>query len=236
MNNYQYSKFDNNSSIATKNNILKHNKVLKNTYLLLAISLIPTVLGSMFGILSGINYGMLSNPGLSTLIFFIGSFFLMSCIEKNKNNSTGILFLLLFTFFMGIMLSRLLGIVIGMHNGSKIVTMAFGGTATIFCFMNFIAHTVKRDLSSLERFMTIGAVVLLLSIIANIFLQMSAMTLTICMLSMIVFSSFMLIDIHRIINNGETNYISATLALYLDIYNVFSNLLVIIGFFNNNKE
>ncbi|AGF47002.1 integral membrane protein [Candidatus Kinetoplastibacterium desouzaii TCC079E] len=236
MNDYQYSRFDNNDNIAIKRKLSVRNKVLRNTYFLLAISLIPTVLGATFGIVSGLNYGMLSNPGLSAIIFFIGSFSLMFSIEKNKNNSFGVLFLLLFTFFMGIMLSRLLGIIIGMHNGSQIISLAFGGTAAVFGFMNIIASTIKRDLSNVEKFMSIGSIVLLFAIVANMFIQMSSLTLTICMLSIVIFSSFMLIDIHRIINNGETNYISATLALYLDIYNVFSNLLVILGLFNNNRD
>lgn len=236
MNNYRSSQFRANSVVIDQHGEIIRNNVLRNTYWLLAVSLIPTVLGAILGMVSGINYGMLSNPGVSTIVFFIGAFALMSCIEKNKNNIFGVFFLLAFTFFMGIMLSRLLGIIIGMHNGAKIIAMSFGGTATIFSVMNFLANTTKRDLSNFTKWVSIGTVVILVAAIANMFMHISALTLTISMVSIIIFSSFILIDIQRVVNNGETNYISATLAIYLDIYNVFSNLLIIIGFMNNNNR
>ncbi|MBZ1351399.1 Bax inhibitor-1/YccA family protein [Alcaligenaceae bacterium LF4-65] len=212
------------------------NRVLRNTYWLLALSLIPTVLGAAVGMMSGINQVMASSPGMSAIIFLIGAFGLMFAIEKNKDSSLGIGLLLLFTFFMGIMLSRLLGFVLGMSNGTQLVMFAFGGTAIVFGTMATLATSIKRDLSGLSKFMFIGVVILLVAGIANIWLKIPALMLTISVLAIVIFSAFMLIDLQRVVNGGETNYVSATLAIYLDVYNVFSNLLAIIGITSGNRD
>jgi modulator of FtsH protease len=212
------------------------NRVLRNTYWLLALSLIPTVLGAAVGMMSGINQVMASSPGMSAIIFLIGAFGLMFAIEKNKDSSLGIGLLLLFTFFMGVMLSRLLGFVLGMSNGTQLVMFAFGGTAIVFGTMATLATSIKRDLSGLSKFMFIGVVILLVAGIANIWLKIPALMLTISVLAIVIFSAFMLIDLQRVVNGGETNYVSATLAIYLDVYNVFSNLLAIIGITSGNRD
>ena len=212
------------------------NRVLRNTYWLLALSLIPTVLGAAVGMMSGINQVMASSPGMSAIIFLIGAFGLMFAIEKNKDSSLGIGVLLLFTFFMGVMLSRLLGFVLGMSNGTQLVMFAFGGTAIVFGTMATLATSIKRDLSGLSKFMFIGVVILLVAGIANIWLKIPALMLTISVLAIVIFSAFMLIDLQRVVNGGETNYVSATLAIYLDVYNVFSNLLAIIGITSGNRD
>jgi modulator of FtsH protease len=212
------------------------NRVLRNTYWLLAISLIPTVLGAAFGMYSGINKVMATSPFISMIIFLAGAFGLMYAIEKNKENSLGVGLLLLFTFFMGMMLSRLLGHVLGMSNGTQLVMFAFGGTAAVFGTMATLATSIKRDLSGLSKFMFVGVVILILASIGNIFLQLPALMLTISVVAIVIFSAFMLIDLQRVVNGGETNYVSATLAIYLDVYNVFSNLLAILGFTSGNRD
>lgn len=212
------------------------NRVLRNTYWLLALSLIPTVLGAAVGMTSGINQVMASSPGMTAIVFLIGAFGLMFAIEKNKDSSLGVGLLLLFTFFMGVMLSRLLGFVLGMSNGTQLVMFAFGGTAIVFGTMATLATTIKRDLSGLSKFMFIGAVILLVAGLANIWLKLPALMLTISVLAIVIFSAFMLIDLQRVINGGETNYVSATLAIYLDVYNVFSNLLAILGITGGNRD
>ena len=212
------------------------NRVLRNTYWLLAISLIPTVLGAAAGMMSGLNQVMATSPGMTAIIFLVGAFGLMFAIEKNKDSSVGVGLLLLFTFFMGVMLSRLLGYVLGMGNGAQLVMFAFGGTAAVFGTMATLATTVKRDLSGMAKFMFIGVVILLLASIANIFLQLPALMLTISVVAIVIFSAFMLIDLQRVVNGGETNYVSATLAIYLDVYNVFSNLLAILGIFGGSSR
>jgi len=212
------------------------NRVLRNTYWLLAISLIPTVLGAAFGMYSGINKVMATSPFITMIIFLAGAFGLMYAIEKNKENSLGVGLLLLFTFFMGMMLSRLLGHVLGMSNGTQLVMFAFGGTAAVFGTMATLATSIKRDLSGLGKFMFVGVVVLLLASVANIFLQLPALMLTISVVAIVIFSAFMLIDLQRVVNGGETNYVSATLAIYLDVYNVFANLLAILGITGGSRD
>ena len=212
------------------------NRVLRNTYWLLAISLIPTVLGAAFGMYSGINKVMATSPFISMIIFLAGAFGLMYAIEKNKENSLGVGLLLLFTFFMGMMLSRLLGHVLGMSNGTQLVMFAFGGTAAVFGTMATLASSIKRDLSGLGKFMFVGVVILILASVANIFLQLPALMLTISVVAIVIFSAFMLIDLQRVVNGGETNYVSATLAIYLDVYNVFSNLLAILGLTGGSRD
>ncbi len=212
------------------------NRVLRNTYWLLAISLIPTVLGAAVGMTSGLNQVMATSPGMTAIFFLIGAFGLMFAIEKNKDSSLGVGLLLLFTFFMGVMLSRLLGFVLGMSNGTQLVMFAFGGTAIVFGTMATLASTVKRDLSGMAKFMFIGMVILLIASLANIFLKLPALMLTISVVAIVIFSAFMLIDLQRVVNGGETNYVVATLAIYLDVYNVFSNLLAILGIFGGSSR
>jgi modulator of FtsH protease len=208
--------------------------VLRNTYWLLAVSMLPTVLGAWVGVSTGIMATM--GAGMSMLVFLGGAFGLMYLVEKNKDNSTGVYALLAFTFFMGLMLSRMLTHILMFRNGGSLIMTAFGGTGAIFFAMASMATVIKRDLSSLGKFLFVGAVILMVVGIANIFLQSSALMLTVLALSMAVFSAFMLYDIKRVIDGGETNYISATLAIYLDIYNVFQSLLALLGIFGGDRD
>ncbi|ALO37370.1 hypothetical protein UZ73_03250 [Alcaligenes faecalis] len=216
--------------------LIARNRVLRNTYWLLALSMIPTVLGALLGLSSGINRVMGASPGLSAIVFLVGAFGLMFMVEKNKNSSLGVALLMAFTFFMGIMLSRLLGFVLGMGNGAQLIMLAFGGTAAVFGAMATIASTTKRDFSGMQKFLFVGAVILLVAALANIFLQLPALMLTISVMAIGIFSAFLLVDLQRVINGGETNYVSATLAIYLDVYNIFSNLLMLLGVLGGNRE
>jgi modulator of FtsH protease len=212
----------------------ERNRVLRNTYWLLALSLVPTVLGAWIGVSTGIvaSLGM----GVSTIVFLVGAFGLMFAIEKYKNSGVGVALLLGFTFFMGLMLSRLLAAVLGLANGSSLIMMAFGGTAAVFFSMASLATVIKRDLSNMGKFLFIGAILLLVAGLINIFVQSSALMVTVAVLAIGIFSAFMLYDLKRIIDGGETNYVSATLALYLDIYNVFQSLLALLGIFGGERE
>jgi modulator of FtsH protease len=160
----------------------------------------------------------------------------MYAIEKTKDSGTGVAVLLAFTFFMGLMLSRLLAAVLGFKNGGSLIIMAFGGTAGVFFAMASLATVIKRDLSGMGKFLFIGAIVVLVAGLINLFVQSSAMMMALSVLAIGLFSAFMLYDIKRIIDGGETNYITATLALYLDIYNVFQNLLALLGIFGGERE
>jgi modulator of FtsH protease len=173
---------------------------------------------------------------LSLLVFFGGAFAFIWGIERNKNNAFGVVLLLAFTFFMGLMLSRLVGSVLGLRNGTDLVMAAFGGTAVIFAAMATLGTVIKRDLSGMGKFLFVGALVVMIGGIAGAFLQMPALTITLLVLCLGIFSAYMLYDINQIVTGGETNYISATLALYLDIFNVFQSLLSLLGIFGGNSD
>jgi len=212
----------------------ERNRVLRNTYWLLALSLVPTVLGAWIGVSTGVMAKM--GMGVSTMIFFAGAFGLIFAIEKFKNSSAGVALLLGFTFFMGLMLSRLLAAILGFSNGSTLIMTAFGGTAAVFFAMASLASVIKRDLSNMGKFLFVGAIMLLLAGVINIFVQSSALMITVAVIAIGLFSAFMLYDLKRVIDGGETNYISATLSIYLDIYNVFQSLLALLGIFGGQRD
>jgi modulator of FtsH protease len=202
-------------------------RVLRNTYWLLALSMVPTVLGAWIGVQTGAFAHM--TPMASVLVFFGGAFGLMYLVQRFKDSATGVFMLLGFTFFMGLMLSRLLGAVLGGYsNGSSIIMTAFGGTAAVFFGMASIATVVKRDLSGLSRFLFVGVLIAIVASLVNMFVQSSALMLTISTAMTAVFSLFIMVDVKRVIDGGESNYIMAALSIYLDLYNLFQNLLVIL--------
>jgi modulator of FtsH protease len=205
----------------------ERNKVLRNTYWLLALSLVPTVLGAWLGVATGITRGLTGGIGL--MIFLGVAFGFMFAIEKTKNSAAGIPVLLAFTFFMGLMLSRLIAIVLGFKNGPSLVMTAFGGTAGVFFVMAALSSVIKRDLSGMGKFLFVGALAIMIGAIINVFVGSTTGMLVISVMAIGVFSAFMLYDLKRIVDGGETNYISATLALYLDAFNVFQSLLVLLG-------
>ena len=219
---------------AASGSALQRNKVLRNTYWLLALSMLPTVLGAWIGVQTGITASL--TGGLGLIVFLGGAFGFMFAIEKTKNSAAGVPVLLAFTFFMGLMLSRMLAMVLGFKNGSDLIMTAFGGTAGVFFVMANLSMVIKRDLSGMGKFLFVGALILLVAGLVNIFLQSSALMLTLSVLAIVIFSGFMLFDIKRVIDGGETNYISATLAIYLDIYNVFQSLLMILGVVGGERD
>ena len=210
----------------------QRNRVLRNTYWLLALSMVPTVLGAWVGVQTGIAAAM--SPGIGLVVFLAGAFGFMFAIEKNKNSAAGVPLLLAFTFFMGLMLSRVLGVVLGLNNGTGLIMTAFAGTGVIFFGMAAMSSVVKRDLSQMGKFLFIGMVMLLVAMIANFFIQSSALMITLSVLAIGIFSLFILHDLKRVQDGLETNYISATLGVYLSIYNVFSNLLALLGIFGGD--
>jgi modulator of FtsH protease len=205
----------------------QRNRVLRNTYWLLALSMVPTVLGAWVGMNIGIN--RILTPGIGLIVFLAGAFGFMFAIEKFKNSAAGVPILLGFTFFMGVMLSRMLAVVLGMGNGASLVMMAFAGTGAIFLGMAALSSVVKRDLSNMAKFMFIGVIMLLVVGIANIFIQSGALMITLAVLAIGIFSFFILYDLKRVQDGEETNYITATLGVYLSIYNVFQSLLALFG-------
>jgi modulator of FtsH protease len=212
----------------------ERNRVLRNTYWLLALSMIPTVLGAWLGVASG--FGRAMTPGVGLIVFLAGAFGFIFAIEKLKNSAAGVAVLLGFTFFMGLMLSRLVGAVLGLANGGQLIMTAFGGTAAVFFGMAFASTVVKRDLSTIGKWLFIGAVMLMVAGIANFFIQSSALMLTLMVLAIGIFSLFILHDLKRVRDGEETNYISATLGVYLSLYNVFQSLLALLGIFGGSND
>ena len=199
-------------------------RVLRNTYALLALSMVPTVLGAWAGIAFGFSL-LPGSPLISALLFLGIAFAFFYGIEKTKHSGLGVVLLLGFTFFMGLMLSRLLGFALGLSNGTQLISLAFGGTGVVFVGMATLASTMKRDVSSMGKWLFMGMIVILVAGLANIWLQMPALMLAISTMSVFIFSAFILYDLKRVIDGGETNYISATLSVYLSVYNVFTSLL-----------
>lgn len=213
---------------------VERNRVLRNTYWLLALSMVPTVLGAWVGLATGVASAM--SPGIGLMVFLLGAFGFMFAIEKTKNTAAGVPVLLAFTFFMGVMLSRLIGTVLGLSNGASLIMTAFAGTGVIFLGMASLSSVIKRDLSAMGKFLFIGAVMLMVVAIANFFIQSGALMITLSVMAIGIFSAFILYDLKRVQDGHETNYITATLGVYLSIYNVFQSLLALLGIAGSRDE
>ena len=214
--------------------IEQRNKVLRNTYWLLALSLVPTVLGAWLGVATGITRSL--SGGIGLMVFLGGAFGFIYAIEKTKNSTAGVPVLLGFTFFMGVMLSRMIAMVLGFKNGPDLIMTAFGGTAGVFFVMASLSSVIKRSLEGMGKWLFVGALAIMVGGIINVFVGSTAGMMAISVAAIGVFSAYMLYDLKRIVDGGETNYISATLALYLDIMNVFQSLLALLGIFGGERD
>ena len=212
----------------------QRHKVMRNTYWLLALSLLPTVLGAWLGVATGITQSL--RGGVGVIVFLGGAFGFMYAIEKTKNSAAGVPVLLGFTFFMGLMLSRMIGMILGFSNGAELIMTAFAGTAGVFFVMASLASVIKRDLSGMGKWLFVGALVLIVGSVINIFVGSTAGMMAISVAAIGIFSAFMLYDLKRILDGGGTNYISATLALYLDLFNVFQSLLALLGIMGGQRD
>ena len=210
-------------------------RVLRNTYALLALSMAPTIAGALLGVQLKFSF-LAGNPFIAFMLFLGVAFGFMWGIERTKNSGMGVALLLGFTFFMGLMLSRILQAALGFSNGGTLIAMAAGGTGAIFVSLAGVAATTKRDFSNLGKFLFSGLILLLVAIVANIFFQIPALALAISAVAVVLFSAYILYDINRIVQGGETNYITATLAVYLDIYNVFVSLLNLLMAFSGDRD
>ena len=214
--------------------LAQRNRVLRNTYWLLALSMVPTVLGAWIGLTTGLTRAL--SPGVGLVVFLAGAFGFIFAIEKTKHSSAGVPVLLAFTLFMGLMLSRLLGVVLGFANGAGLVMLAFAGTGAIFLGMAALSSVVRRDLSAMGKWLFAGAVMILVVGIANVFLQSSALMVTLAVMAVGIFSAFILHDLKRVKDGLETNYVSATLGVYLSLFNVLQSLLAIFGMAGGRDE
>jgi len=202
---------------------VQQNRVLRNTYLLLAATIVPTIIGAMIGMATG---GIiLQHPIVSSLVMLGAVIGLQYAIAANRNSAVGIVLLFAMTLLLGWWLGPLLTIAPSLRNGPQLVGFAAAGTGAIFFIMAGIATTSKRDFSFMGKFLFVGMIVLLIAMLANMFLQIPALALTISALVIVVFSLFLLHDVSRIVHGGETNYIMATTGVYMSLFNIFANLL-----------
>lgn len=213
--------------VLTSQTVTLQQKVLRNTYLLLALTLIPTGIGALIGL--NMNFGIVrANPIVSSLAILAIVYAMFFAIEKNRDSGLGVALLLALTLFLGIILGPLLQVALGLRNGGQLVAMAAGGTAIVFFTMAGIGATTKRNLSFLGSFLVIGCIVVMLAVVANIFFANPVLHLTICAVFVLLSSMIILFQVNQIVQGGETNYVSATLTLYMSIYNLFSSLLQIL--------
>ncbi len=198
-------------------------KVLRNTYMLLALTMVPTVIGAWIGMAT--SSIIMSSPIISTVVMLAAVIGLQFGIAANRNSGIGVALLLLMTGMLGWWLGPILNVALSLKNGMALVGYAAVGTGAIFFTMGAIAATTKRDFSFMGKFLFVGMIALLVAMLANMFLQIPALALTISTLVIVVFSLFLLYDLQRIIRGGETNYVMATTGVYLSLFNIFANLL-----------
>lgn len=208
---------------STSSRATRSNEVLRNTYMLLTLSLLPTAVGAWVGIQS--VFLQMMGPLMSTIVFFVGALGLMFVVQKNKHSAAGVPWLLAFTFFMGFMLSRLLSFVLSKSGGFELIVSAGVTTSVVFGAMAFLSSVIKRDLSGTGRFLFIGAIIVLVASLLNLFFQSGALVLVLSALTAGIFSAVILVNLKAVRDGHETNYISATLGVYLSLYNVFSELV-----------
>ena len=202
---------------------VEQQRVLRNTYLLLALTMVPTVIGAMIGMSTG---GIImQHPIISTFVMLGAVIGLQFAIAANRNSGLGVGLLLLMTFILGWWLGPLLSVAFSLRNGAALVGYAAVGTGAIFFIMAGIATTSKRDFSFMGKFLFVGMIVALIAMVANMFLQIPALSLAISSVVIVVFSLFLLHDVSRIVHGGETNYVMATTGVYLSLFNIFANLL-----------
>ena len=214
----------------------QRNQVLRNTYWLLGLSMLPTALGAIIGVQMNLAMLFAGSPFMAVMLFLAGSFGFMWAIGKNRDSGLGVGLLLGFTLFMGLMLSISLTAALQFRNGGSLIAMAAGGTGIIFFSLATLATVSKRDFSFMGKFLFIGLIMLLVASIANIFFAMPAMSLTISAIAVMLFSAYILYDVSNIVNGGEANYVIATLQIYLDIYNLFVNLLNLLMAFSGERD
>jgi len=213
----------------------EQNKVLRNTYMMLALTMIPTVIGAFVGMSMDFSF-MAGSPIMSSLLMFGAMMGMMFAVSALRNSVWGIAALLGFTFVAGVFLGPILQVALHLSNGAQLIGMAAGGTGIIFFSLATIATVTKKDFSFMGKFLFIGLILLIVASLANLFFQIPALSLTISSIAVLLFSAFILYDVSRIVNGGETNYVMATLGLFLSIYNLFISLLQLLMAFSGERD
>lgn len=216
-----------NTVLGTTGRSIEINKVLKNTYFLLALTLAFSAVTAAFAMAMNLS-------PMASIVCFVAGFIMLFVVNKKADSASGIFWVFAFTGAMGASLGPLLNHYAGMANGPALIMQALGGTALIFFSLSAYALTTRKDFSFMGGFLMVGLIVVLVAALANIFLAIPALSLTISAVVILLMSALILFDTSRIINGGETNYIRATVALYLNVFNIFVHLLQLLGFFNGD--
>jgi modulator of FtsH protease len=213
----------------------EQNKVLRNTYTLLALTMIPTILGAFIGTSISFSF-MTEHPIIGSLLMFGVMMGMLFAVAALRNSVWGIVAMLGFTFVAGVFLGPILQHALHFSNGAQLVGMAAGGTGIIFFTLATIATVTKKDFSFMGKFLFIGMILLIVASLANLFFQIPALSLTISAIAVMIFSAYILYDVSQIVHGGETNYVMATLSLYMNIYNLFINLLQLLMAFSGERD
>jgi len=211
----------------SKSSAIEINKVLKNTYMLLSMTLAFSAVTAAISMSMNLPHG-------AALIMTLVAFGLMFVVNKKADSASGIFWIFAFTGLMGASLGPMLNHYAAMPNGASLIMQALGGTALIFFALSGYALTSKKDFSFMGGFLMVGLIVVIVASIANIFFQIPALSLAVSAAIIMIMSGLILFDTSRIINGGETNYIRATISLYLNIYNIFVHLLHLLGVMNDD--
>ncbi|QOL25005.1 Bax inhibitor-1/YccA family protein [Thalassotalea sp. LPB0316] len=212
---------------ASQSSSIEINKVLKNTYMLLGMTL------AWSAVCAGISMAMNLSP-VAALVMTIVAFVLLFVVQKQADKASGLIWIFAFTGLMGASLGPMLNAYAGLPNGGSLIMQALGGTALIFFALSAYALTSKKDFSFMGGFLMVGLIVVVVAAIANIFFQVPAVSLALNAAIIMIMSGLILFDTSRIIHGGETNYIRATVSLYLNIYNIFVSLLQLLGVFGSD--
>ena len=227
---YQY-----NSATQSATLVTEQNKVLRNTYLMLALTMIPTVIGAYVG--TSMDFSFLAKHAvMGSLLMFGAMMVAMFAVTALRNSSWGVVALLGFTFLAGLFLGPILQFALHLRNGAHLIGMAAVGTGVIFGSLATLATVTKKDFSFMGKFLFIGLVLLIVAMLANLFFDIQPLQLALSAIAVMIFSGYILFDVSRIVTGGETNYVMATLALYLDIYNIFVNLLNLLMAFAGQRD
>lgn len=214
---------------------LSTHKVLRNTYMMLGLTMIPTVIGAMMGVNMNFSF-MAQHPFMGMIGMLAVMFGLFWGISHNRDSGVGVALLLALTFFMGIMLGPILQVALHLKNGAQLVALSAGGTGVIFLSLAGFATVTRKDFSFLGNFLFIGLILLIIASLANMFFAVPAASLAISAIAVLIFSGYILFDVSQIVHGGQTNYVMATLALYLDIYNLFVNLLSLLMALSGERD
>ncbi len=212
------------------------NKVLRQTYWLLALSMLPTVAGALVGMSLNLGGYYRASPIMAPLLMLgamIGSLFVVSAL---RNSGWGVVAVFGFTFVAGVSLAPMMQFAAGLRNGGQLVALAGGMTAAVFFIMATIATVSKRDFSFLGKFLWVGFSLLFIGLLANLFFQIPALAVTLSAVGALIFSLFLLYDVSAIVRGGETNYITATVRLFLDLLNLFMMLLNLLMIFSGQRD